>query len=105
MGPLENQRWLREGLAAELPGLSGAGGRRVGVAAVSVCSQEVSGLLAGVCPRLVGIPADRIPRFVRVLNGCRLSHWQADEDVGRRGRAAGTARRSRIAPGEAVRER
>ncbi|GAA1884220.1 GP88 family protein [Asanoa iriomotensis] len=75
------------------------------ITAAGFSSQDASDLLAVIGPRLVGIPANRIPRFVRILNGRRFSQWQADEDVVRRRRAAGTARRSRIATGEAVRER
>ncbi|GAA2339338.1 hypothetical protein GCM10010170_021350 [Dactylosporangium salmoneum] len=74
-------------------------------AAASFSSQGASDLLAVIGPRLVGIPANRIPRFVRTLNRRRFSQWQADEDIRLRRRAAGTATRPRIATGEAVRER
>ena len=75
------------------------------IAAAGFSSQEASGLLAVIGPRLVGIPVNRIPRFVRILGGRRFSQWQADEDIRRRRRAAGTTTRPRIATGEAVQER
>lgn len=54
-------------------------------------SQEASDLLAVLGPRLVGVPANRIPHFLKRLNGRRFSEWQSEEDEqqrarGRRGR-------------------
>lgn len=72
-------------------------------------SQEASDLLAVLGPRLVGIPANRIPKFLRTLGGRRFSRWQADETrrrnlrAARRHRpAAQTAMRPHTATGEAV---
>ncbi|GAA2349869.1 GP88 family protein [Dactylosporangium salmoneum] len=76
------------------------------IAAAGWSSQEASDLLAVIGPRLVGIPANRIPRYLRTLAGRRFSHWQADEDTHRhahpaRGAApAGTAKRAATATGE-----
>lgn len=49
-------------------------------------SQEASDLLAVLGPRLVGIPANRIPHFLKLLNGRRFSQWQAEVDSERRER-------------------
>ncbi|MGI5213305.1 GP88 family protein [Plantactinospora sp. CA-290183] len=51
-------------------------------------SQEASDLLAVLGPPLVGIPANRIPAFLRRLAGRRFSTWQAETQRGvhRRGR-------------------
>ena len=72
-------------------------------------SQEASDLLAVLGPRLVGIPANRIPKFLRTLDGRRFSQWQIDETRRRDLRAARrhrqpaqTARRPHTATGEAV---
>lgn len=43
-------------------------------------SQEASDLLAVLGPRLVGIPANRIPAFVSRQRGRRFSQWQAEAD-------------------------
>ncbi len=58
-------------------------------------SQEASDLLAVLGPRLVGIPANRIPYFLRRLNGRRFSEWQAELDAERAERRAQT-RRARL---------
>lgn len=57
-------------------------------------SQEASDLLAVLGPRLVGIPANRIPHFLKRLRGRRFSQWQAEVDAERRRR-----RRRRAATG------
>ncbi|WP_432830876.1 GP88 family protein [Dactylosporangium sp. CA-092794] len=49
-------------------------------------SQEASDLLAVLGPRLVGIPANRIPHFLRRLAGRRFSQWQHDVDAERAAR-------------------
>ncbi|NKQ57319.1 hypothetical protein HFP15_31080 [Amycolatopsis sp. K13G38] len=46
-------------------------------------SQEASDLLAVLGPRLVGVPANRIPHFLRRLHGRRFSQWQAEVDAER----------------------
>lgn len=62
-------------------------------------SQEASDLLAVLGPRLVGIPANRIPHFLRRLGNRRFSEWQAEVDTERRARRD---RQRRRAPGGAV---
>lgn len=52
-------------------------------------SQDASDLLAVIGPPLVGIPANRIPHFIKRMAGRRLSEWQAEvdqESAARRGR-------------------
>jgi hypothetical protein len=49
-------------------------------------SQEASDLLAVLGPRLVGIPANRIPHFLRILGRRRFSQWQAEVDAEQRAR-------------------
>lgn len=46
-------------------------------------SQEASDLLAVLGPRLVGVPANRIPQFLKRMGGRRLSEWQAEIDTER----------------------
>jgi hypothetical protein len=46
-------------------------------AASLFCSSAVLG------PRLVGVPANRIPHFLRRLDGRRFSEWQAEVDAER----------------------
>lgn len=46
-------------------------------------SQEASDLLAVLGPRLVGLPANRIPQFLKRMGGRRLSQWQAEIDAER----------------------
>ena len=61
------------------------------IAAAGWSSQEASDLLAVLGPRLVGVPANRIPHFLRRLDGRRFSEWQAEVDAERhthRGTAA-----------------
>jgi hypothetical protein len=65
------------------------------IAAAGWNSQEASDLLAVLGPRLVGIPANRIPAFLRRLNGRRFSVWQQQVDAERAAR-----RRSRSQPRE-----
>lgn len=57
-------------------------------------SQEASDLLAVLGPRLVGIPANRIPHFVRLLGKRRFSQWQAEVDAERRERRRRQQRRA-----------
>ncbi|MEU7874283.1 hypothetical protein [Dactylosporangium sp. NPDC049140] len=56
------------------------------IAAAGWSSQEASDLLAVLGPRLVGIPANRIPHFLRRLHGRRFSQWQHDVDAERAAR-------------------
>lgn len=53
------------------------------ITAAGWSSQEASDLLAVLGPRLVGIPANRIPAFLRRLRGRRFSQWQAEVDAER----------------------
>jgi hypothetical protein len=53
------------------------------ITAAGWSSQEASDLLAVLGPRLVGIPANRIPAFLRQLEGRRFSQWQAEVDAAR----------------------
>ncbi|MGW5722820.1 GP88 family protein [Amycolatopsis sp. NPDC003865] len=53
-------------------------------------SQEASDLLAVLGPQLVGVPANRIPSYLKRLAGRRFSEWQAEVDAGR------SARRTRL---------
>lgn len=46
-------------------------------------SQEASDLLAVLGPRLVGVPANRIPFYLKRLAGRRFSEWQAEVDAER----------------------
>jgi len=43
-------------------------------------------------PRLVGIPANRIPAFLKRMGSRRLSQWQAEIDAERRARRRGHLR-------------
>lgn len=43
-------------------------------------SQEASDLLAVLGPRLVGVPANNIPHFLKRMAGRRFSEWQAEAD-------------------------
>lgn len=45
---------------------------------------DLTDLLAVLGPRLVGVPANRIPHFLKLLGGRRFSQWQAEAD-GERG--------------------
>ena len=58
------------------------------ISAAGWSSQEASDLLAVLGPRLVGIPANRIPALLKRMAGRRFSEWQAavDDDRARRGR-------------------
>lgn len=51
-------------------------------------SQEESDLLAVLGPRLVGIPANNIPRFTRLMAGRTFGQWQAEVDAAREQRHA-----------------
>lgn len=54
------------------------------IATAGWASQEANDLLAVLGPRLVGIPANRIPHFVKRMAGRRFSEWQAEIDRRRR---------------------
>ncbi|MDX8143307.1 hypothetical protein SK854_14355 [Lentzea sp. BCCO 10_0061] len=56
------------------------------VAAAGWASQEASDLLAVLGPRLVGVPANRIPAYLKRLAGRRFSEWQAEIDAERNAR-------------------
>ncbi|MFD8716920.1 hypothetical protein ACFV2H_02520 [Streptomyces sp. NPDC059629] len=53
------------------------------IAAAGWHSQEASDLLAVLGPRLVGIPANRIPHFLKRLSGRTFRSWQAEVDAER----------------------
>lgn len=53
------------------------------IAAAGWSSQEAFDLLAVLGPRLVGVPANRIPHFLRRVDGRRFSQWQAEVDAER----------------------
>ncbi|OLZ45943.1 GP88 family protein [Amycolatopsis keratiniphila] len=59
-------------------------------------SQEASDLLAVLGPRLVGVPANNIPHFLKRMDGRRLSEWQAEIDADR---ARKRRRHLRLIPG------
>ncbi|WP_030480405.1 GP88 family protein [Lentzea albidocapillata] len=56
------------------------------IAAAGWASQEASDLLAVLGPRLVGVPANRIPTYLKRLAGRRFSEWQAEIDAERNAR-------------------
>jgi hypothetical protein len=56
------------------------------IAAAGWASQEASDLLAVLGPRLVGVPANRIPTYLKRLAGRRFSEWQAEVDAERAAR-------------------
>jgi Gene product 88 len=56
------------------------------ITAAGWSSQEASDLLAVLGPRLVGIPANRIPQFLRRMHGRRFSQWQREADTHRAAR-------------------
>jgi hypothetical protein len=66
------------------------------ITAAGWSSQRASDLLAVLGPRLVGMSANRIPAFRKLLQGRRFSAWQAEAD------AADVSRRQhgRRAPGQ-----
>nr|WP_308424796.1 hypothetical protein [Longimycelium tulufanense] len=51
-------------------------------------------MLAVLGPRWVGVPANRIPHFLRRLDGRRFSQWQAEVDAERQARRSTAALRS-----------
>ncbi|WP_086825906.1 hypothetical protein [Allokutzneria sp. NRRL B-24872] len=53
------------------------------IAEAGWASQEASDLLAVLGPRLVGVPANRIPALLKRLAGRRFSSWQAEVDAER----------------------
>ncbi|MFJ3779822.1 hypothetical protein ACIPX0_49990 [Streptomyces sp. NPDC090075] len=84
------------------------------IAAAGWHSQEASDLLAVLGPHLVGIPANRIPHFLKLLSGRTFRSWQAEVDaerltVRRRGRGlqptAGPAPGAPDSPGSTQRNR
>ena len=56
------------------------------IAQAGWASQEASDLLAVLGPRLVGVPANRIPAYLKRLAGRRFSEWQAEVDADRAAR-------------------
>ncbi|WP_208882229.1 GP88 family protein [Streptomyces armeniacus] len=52
-------------------------------------SQEANDLLAVLGPRLVGIPANRIPHYLKRLDGRTFRSWQAEVDAERHERLHG----------------
>jgi hypothetical protein len=53
------------------------------IAEAGWASQEATDLLAVLGPRLVGVPANRIPAYLKRLAGRRFSEWQAEVDAER----------------------
>ncbi|GAA4849853.1 GP88 family protein [Saccharopolyspora rosea] len=74
------------------------------IAVAGWSSQEASDLLAVLGPRLVGVPANRIPHFLRRLRGRRFSEWQAEVEAERRARRE-TARVRSITSAPSARRR
>lgn len=64
-------------------------------------SQEANDLLAVLGPRLVGVPANRIPAAVRRMAGRRFSEWQAASDAAADERRARRRAHLRVARGSA----
>lgn len=60
-------------------------------------SQEASDLLAVLGPRLVGIPANRIPHYLKRLGNRTFRTWQAEVDAERRARRSRARKGSRPA--------
>ncbi|MET8759861.1 hypothetical protein [Lentzea sp. NPDC004782] len=56
------------------------------IASAGWASQEASDLLAVLGPRLVGVPANQIPAYLKRLAGRRFSEWQAEVDAERTAR-------------------
>jgi hypothetical protein len=67
-------------------------------------SQEASDLLAVLGPRLVGIPANRIPHYLKRLGQRTFRSWQAEVDAERAAHRARAPRRGhlRLLPGRAT---
>lgn len=59
------------------------------ITAAGWASQEANDLLAVLGPHLVGVPANRIPHYLKRMAGRRFSEWQAEIDAER------TARKNR----------
>lgn len=72
------------------------------MAATGYSSQEASDLLAVFGPRLVGVPANNIPQFLKRMAGRRFSEWQAQVDSERRARGR-APRPTAVAPETEVR--
>jgi hypothetical protein len=56
------------------------------IATAGWASQDASDLLAVLGPRLVGVPANHIPAYLKRLSGRRFSEWQAQVDADRAAR-------------------
>ncbi|WP_406637537.1 GP88 family protein [Amycolatopsis sp. WGS_07] len=56
------------------------------IAAAGWASQEENDLLAVIGPHLVGVPANRIPHYLKRMAGRRFSEWQAESDSKRAAR-------------------
>lgn len=56
------------------------------IAEAGWASQEASGLLAVLGPRLVGVPTNCIPAYLKRLAGRRFRKWQAEVDAERAAR-------------------
>ena len=66
------------------------------IAAAGWHSQEASDLLAVLGPRLVGIPANRIPHYLKRLAGRTFRSWQAEVDAERAAHRTHAPRRSHL---------
>ncbi len=66
------------------------------IAAAGWHSQEASDLLAVLGPRLVGIPANRIPHYLKRLAGRTFRSWQAEVDAERAAHRARTPHRRHL---------
>jgi hypothetical protein len=67
-------------------------------------SQAASDLLAVLGPRLVGVPANRIPHFIKRLAGRSLREWQAELDT-ERARRKGSSSNDAAGRDDRVRDR
>lgn len=61
-------------------------------------SQEASDLLAVLGPRLVGIPANRIPHFLKLLKGRTFRSWQAEVNAERHHHRRGAVEPGQLSP-------
>jgi hypothetical protein len=71
-------------------------------------SQDANDVLAVLGPRLVGIPANRIPHFLKLLGGHTFRSWQAEVDAerqARRSHRAGQRSAPSASPGSDVADR
>lgn len=67
------------------------------ISAAGWSSQAASDLLAVLGPTLVGVPANRIPAYLKRMRGRRFSTWQAEVDARRRHRHRTPAARQHTA--------